>query len=245
MADETTSTETSAETTTEAAATEVATTAAATATEGKTEAATEAAETTALGNAGETTETTEAKEGETEGAETKEAKAADVPETYELAVPEGFEKLDDQAVAAATPVFKELGLSNEQANKLVPVAADFAKRIVDERDQQLLGTIAEQRKSWLEEAKADKEIGGANWDGTLSTAAKALDTLGFPKGSPLRNLLDESGLGNHPEMIRAFAKVGKAIGEDPNFPRGDAGGKVAKTAAEQFYGPAFTNGANG
>jgi hypothetical protein len=166
-----------------------------------------------------------------------EAAKADVPEAYELTVPEGFEKLDDQAVADATPVFKELGLSNEQANKLVPVAATFAKRIIEQRDQQIIGTIAEQRKSWLEEAKADKDIGGANWDGTLQTAAKALDTLGFPKGSPLRNLLDESGLGNHPEMIRAFAKVGKAIGEDDNFPRGDTGGKGKKSDAELFYGP--------
>lgn len=161
---------------------------------------------------------------------------SEVPETYELAVPEGFEKLDEQAVAAATPVFKELGLSNDQANKLIPVAASFAKRIVDERDQQLIGTIAEQRKGWLEEAKADKEIGGANWDASLTSAAKALDTLGFPKGSPLRNLLDESGLGNHPEMIRAFAKVGKAIGEDADFVRGDSSAAVKKTDAELFYG---------
>ena len=33
-------------------------------------------------------------------------------------------------------------------------------------------------------------------------------------------LLDESGLGNHPEMIRAWAKVGGAIGEDGDFVRG-------------------------
>jgi hypothetical protein len=91
------------------------------------------------------------------------AKAA-VPETYELTVPEGFEKLDADAVAAATPVFKELGLSNEQANKLMPVAGEYAKRIVAERDQQFLGTILEQRKAWLE-MPADKEIGGQNWDG--------------------------------------------------------------------------------
>jgi hypothetical protein len=38
-------------------------------------------------------------------------------------------------------------------------------------------------------------------------------------------------------MIRAFAKVGKAIGEDTDFPRGDAGQKTKKTDAELFYGP--------
>lgn len=162
--------------------------------------------------------------------------AAAVPETYELAVPEGFEKLDDTAVEAATPVFKELGLSNEQANKLVPVVADYAKRIVEQRDEQLMGTILEQRKTWLNDAKADKEIGGANWDATMQSAARALDRLGFPKGSPLRVALDESGFGNHPELIRFAAKVGKEIGEDADFVRSDANTPVKKTDEELFYG---------
>jgi hypothetical protein len=161
--------------------------------------------------------------------------AAAVPETYELAVPEGFEKLDPEAVAAATPIFKELGLSNDQANKLVPIAAEMAKRIVTDRDQQLLGTILEQRKDWLETARKDPEIGGANWDATLRTAAQGLDRLGFPKGSPLRGALDESGFGNHPEMIRLMSKVGSAIGEDGTFVRGE-GGAGKKSDAELFYG---------
>ena len=182
---------------------------------------------TALGGGEEAAETTEA---------ATEAKPA-VPETYELAAPEGFEKLDDDAVAAATPVFKELGLSNEQANKLMPVAGEFAKKIIAERDQQFLGQILQQRKGWLEEAKADKEIGGTNWDTSLQSAARVLDQLGFPKGSPLRVSLDESGYGNNPELIRLMARVGKAIGEDSDFVRSDANAAVKpKSDAELFYG---------
>jgi hypothetical protein len=169
--------------------------------------------------------------------EPKEPPQAAVPETYELTPPEGFEKLDPEAVAAATPVFKELNLTNEQANKLMPVAGEFAKKIIAERDQQLLGEVAATRKNWLEEAKADPEVGGANWDTSLEAAAKALDTLGFPKGSPLRNYLNESGAGNHVEMIRLMAKVGKAIGEDTDFVRGNQNSAVKKTDEELFYGP--------
>jgi hypothetical protein len=134
-------------------------------------------------------------------------------------------------------VFKELGLSNEQANKLMPVVGEYAKRIVAERDEKLMGTILEQRKDWLETARKDPEIGGNNWDATMREGARALDQLGFPKGSPLRNALDESGFGNHPEMIRFAAKVGKAIGEDSDFVRPDANASVKpKTDAELFYG---------
>jgi hypothetical protein len=160
-----------------------------------------------------------------------------VPETYELTPPEGFEKLDPDALAIATPVFKELGLNNEQANKLMPVAGEFAKKIIAERDQQFLGQILEQRKGWLESAKADEEIGGAKWDESLQSSARALDRLGFPKGSPLRVSLDESGYGNNPELIRLMARVGKAIGEDSDFVRSDANASVRpKSDAELFYG---------
>jgi hypothetical protein len=169
--------------------------------------------------------------------EPKEPPKAAVPEAYELTPPEGFEKLDPEAVAAATPVFKELNLTNEQANKLMPVAGEFAKKIIAERDQQLLGDVAATRKNWLEEAKADPEVGGANWDTSLEAAAKAMDSLGFPKGSPLRNYLNESGAGNHVEMIRLMAKVGKAIGEDTDFVRGNQNSAVKKTDEELFYGP--------
>jgi hypothetical protein len=168
-------------------------------------------------------------------------KAAEVPETYELTVPEGFEKLDADALAAATPVFKELGLSNEQANKLMPVAGEFAKKIIAERDQQFLGTILEQRKAWLNDAKADKEIGGSNWDATMQDSARALDRLGFPKGSPLRSALDESGFGNHPEMIRLIARVGKAVGEDSDFVRSDANAAVKPKDDRELFYPGSTD----
>jgi hypothetical protein len=220
VADEQTHTETSTEQTAE--------TTAETVTEGgahTAETTEESTESTALGGEAET--------GETEGETAKEGP----PETYELTPPEGFEKLDQEAVAAATPVFKELNLTNEQANKLMPVAGEFAKKIIAERDQQLLGEVAATRKNWLEEAKADPEVGGANWDTSLEAAAKAMDSLGFPKGSPLRNYLNESGAGNHVEMIRLMAKVGKAIGEDTDFVRGNQNSAVKKTDEELFYGP--------
>lgn len=229
MADETASTATSEQTTETAATTTDAAATGATETGATTEAAATEDLATALGGAGETTES----KTDDAGAGTK----AEVPEAYELAAPEGFEKLDEETVAAATPVFKELGLSNEQANKLVPIAGEFAKKIVAQRDQQLIGEIMQQRKGWLETAKADTEIGGAKWDESIQAAGRAFDRLGFPKDSPLRVALNESGFGNHPEMIRFAAKVGNAIGEDSDFVRGDAGAGVKPKTAEEVFWP--------
>ncbi len=157
-----------------------------------------------------------------------------VPDSYDLAAPDGL-TLDADAVAMATPVFRELGLSNDDANKLMPVAARWAQKIQDDTNRAILGQVQADRKAWLDAAQADPETGGNNWAGTLAHAARALDQLGFAKGSPFRILLNDSGLGNHPEMIRAFAKVGQAIGEDSNFIRGTAAIRTKGDAAETLY----------
>ena len=170
-----------------------------------------------------------------EGAEEFDGEGGhEVPEAYQLEAPEGF-AIDPQALAAATPVFRELGLSNEQASKLMPVAAQFAQGLSDKLNAQIISQVRADRKAWLDSAMADREIGGAQWKETLAKGAFALDNLGFPKGSPFRVLLDESGLGNHPEMIRAWAKVGRAIGEDGDFVRGAGTPHSRRDTAETLY----------
>jgi hypothetical protein len=181
------------------------------------------------------TQTDAPAEGETAlgGAAAETAEAPVIPDTYELAAPEGV-TLDPVSIEEATPVFKELGLTNEQANKLVPIAAQMAQRFQDQANQQILSQVAADRKAWLDTAKADPEIGGAKWNETLTVAASALDQLGFAKGSPFRVLLDESGLGNHPDMIRAFSKVGRAIGES-GFVREGMSAPIEANPARLLY----------
>ncbi len=158
---------------------------------------------------------------------------AGAPDQYQLSAPEGL-TLDPVAIELATPVFRELGLSNEQANKLMPVAGQFAQGLLDRHNRQMLGQVQTERKAWLDSARNDPEIGGQHWTSTIGTAAKALDALGFGKGSAFRTLLDESGLGNHPEMIRAFQRVGKAIGED-GFERSSGIHHSKRDRAETLY----------
>jgi hypothetical protein len=168
-------------------------------------------------------------------AEDAEAAPEGPPEAYDLKAPEGT-TIDPEALAAAAPVFKDLNLSNEQAQKLMPVAADFAQRVTAQAAAKMESDIHATRKEWFEAAKNDQEIGGAHWDETLQTAARGLDRLGYPQGSPFRKLLEDSGLQFHPDMIRAWSKVGKAIGEDSDFVRGDQNASVQPTDAELFYG---------
>lgn len=158
-------------------------------------------------------------------AETKPA----VPEKYEFTAPEGT-KLTETIIGEFSTVVKEMGLSQEAAqnlfSKLAPV---YAKEYAAQQAEQFTSY-----KTELETlSKADKEFGGDKLNENLAVAKKALDTLGTPA---LRELLDVSGLGNHPELIRYFFRTGKAISEDKFVPGGKQPPAATKSQAEALYG---------
>lgn len=156
-----------------------------------------------------------------------------VPEKYELAL-EGV-TLDPELVTAADPVLRELNLSNEAANKLLPLAQQMMERTQSAIATQLQDAAAVQRKEWLDAYHADPEIGGANREATEKAAARGLDAMGYTKDHPFRTLLNESGLGNHPDMIRFFRRFGELIGEDATFARTNTAPVQRKPAWERLY----------
>lgn len=129
------------------------------------------------------------------------------PESYEFEMPEGVE-LDKAAADEFTAIAKELKLDQATAQKVADVGAKMAQRQAEAH-----ATLVE---SWVESVKADKELGGEKLDENLAVARKAMDAFGTPE---LKTLLNSTGLGNNPEVIRAFYKAGKAISED-GFVRG-------------------------
>jgi hypothetical protein len=140
-------------------------------------------------------------------------------------------ELDPALIDEATPVFKELGLGNEQANKIVALVPQVQARMAQQQQDEFAAVKAD----WAKSAEQDPEIGGKNWKQSQQFAARALDAFGAEKGSDFRALLDDTGLGNHPEMIRMFRKIGEAVGEDGLFARGDA--KPAKKSREEELYP--------
>jgi len=165
------------------------------------------------------------------------AAQAGAPEKYELTAPDGFEQIDTEVLAEAEPTLKELNLSNEQAQKLMPIAGQLVKRTMERAEKAITDRAIQNRKEWNDAFEADAEIGGANKDKTIADAARAFDHYGLKKGEGLRQLLDESGLGNHPDMIRFVARVGRDLSEG-SFERGDAA-STKKTAEQSLYGPEF------
>lgn len=160
---------------------------------------------------------------ETPATETKAAeavKASGAPEKYTFAAPDGM-TYDPEVLESFSGAAKEAGLTQEAAQKLIEkMAPAITARQADQ--------VQAIRKEWLDASTADKEFGGEKLAENLGVARKALDNFGSPE---LRELLDETGLGNHPEVIRFMYRAGKAISED-KFVGGSAtgGGKLNPAA---------------
>ena len=129
------------------------------------------------------------------------------PDTYaDFAMPEGI-TVDNVMLEAATPIFKEIGLTQEQAQKLV----DFQAGQVQAGSERQNDDFNQMMGQWQKDSQNDSEFGGDNFDENIAIAQSAVDKFGTPE---LKQLLSDHGVGNHPEMIRFMVKVGKLTQED-------------------------------
>lgn len=138
--------------------------------------------------------------------------------------------LTQKDVDIVTAFAKENGLSKESAQKLLDSrAAHYAE--FKNGQTEFLKT---QQTKWLDDSKADKEIGGANWDQSVALAKMPIAKFASPG---LKKMLDDSGLGNHPEVIKMFARIGKTMQPDTEIdaPKSPAAA-IEKPAYEYLYG---------
>lgn len=156
----------------------------------------------------------------------KEQKQEGAPEKYEFKPAEGQE-LDTAALEQFEPIARELNLTNEQAQKMVDL---YGTKIMPMVQKQQAESWQKTTEQWAADVKADKEIGGDKLTSNLSAAQRALAQFGTPV---LKEYLEGTGLGNHPELVKAFVKVGKAMSEDGMVTGKESG---QRSAAEVLYG---------
>ena len=150
------------------------------------------------------------------------------PDTYaDFALPEGM-TLDETALAEANPMFKELGLNQEQAQKVI----DLYAQQVQAGSQKQVDDFNQLMDDWLTASKNDGEFGGDKFDENIKVAQNAIAKYGTPE---LKQLLEDHGVGNHPEVVRFMVRVGQTLKEDNP---GETGGAPAqkKDRVEVLYG---------
>ena len=98
----------------------------------------------------------------------------------------------------------DTGLTQDQASNILKLYGDIQEEQEEAHQNGLeelrTNTTMELQKEW-----------GKNYDGKMDYAKRAFAQFASPE---LSQLMDESGMGNHPEMLRVFAKVGELMGED-------------------------------
>lgn len=113
------------------------------------------------------------------GLSVAEGNEAPAGEQYQLVAGDG-QDFDGETFALVEPIFREIGLDNEQAQKLVSAYGEKVLPMLAGRtaaqSQHLAATA---RREWAEAFDADPDLGGNNRDSTLADAARAFDHYGM------------------------------------------------------------------
>lgn len=183
----------------------------------------ETEETPAETNQGEAQESTTLLS-ESDVAEQAQTAKVGAPEAYgEFEAPEGTE-LGETVMGEFKDAAKELNLSQDDAQKMLNKVLPSMKASYENQ-------IDTAKTAWAEASTGDSEFGGDALPANLSTAKKALETYGSEN---LRGLLNETGLGNHPEVIRMLWRVGQTLNEDGVVPGVPAKGREMDAAKRLF-----------
>lgn len=154
-----------------------------------------------------------------------------VPETYELKLPENS-LLKESVIEKVAAFAKEQGLTQKEAQAVLEHENETLKAYKAEEDK----FVNEVKGQWKKETLADPEIGGAKAKENSEYAFRVFEKFGSPK---FKQLLESTGFGNHPEVVRVFSKLGRQLFQ-PAKVIGAGGGTngpgKGKSAEEKFYG---------
>ena len=166
----------------------------------------------------------------TELGKPSEKPAEAVPfDATKLTLPEGM-KADDPAFKSFSEVLGDDKLDSQaRGQKLIDLYTEQVKGI----KKASLDAWNTTNDNWVKEVKADPEIGGAKFETTKTTIAKAIDSLGPELSVSFRQGLDATGAGNHPAIWKGLAKMAALLTEG-----GHVSGtppKETKSIGETFF----------
>lgn len=153
-------------------------------------------------------------------------------EPFAIAAPEGAEAYQAEFDRFAGDMDGWLKANpNATAREALAEAASRQARVAGESQAAVAQQRNDQIGAWEGELRADKEFGGEAYDANVATAIKGLEAVGSPE---LRQVLDQTGMGSHPEIVRAFKKVGELVADAP-FATSAQPAQSAKSAASRMY----------
>mgnify|MGYP000259680630 CR=1 FL=1 len=156
-----------------------------------------------------------------EGQQNATGGAETPPETYVLDLPDYPGSPEE--LQFVTEMAQKSGLPAEAASTFLQRAANY-QQILHEK------TV----EAWAEASRNDPELGGAQFDANLAVAKRGYNMFASDE---LKGILEETGYGNHPAVLRLFHQIGKLLGEDNIV----GGGRSRQQTAQDFYSQSNMN----
>jgi hypothetical protein len=124
----------------------------------------------------------------------------------EIALPEGY-SIDAAALATFDEIATAVSLDSASAQRLLDLHVATSERFASEADAAWNAT----QQKWRATAERDPELGGAGsvaFKEHLAVARSTVDRFGGPA---LKQVFNELGIGDHPELVKFCARIGKAL----------------------------------
>lgn len=179
-----------------------------------------------------------------DGEQDQAEKPAGAPEAYEeFSMPEGIQ-LDDKVMPQVQALFKDLGLPQEKAqdvlNKLLEIdqarqpaelTAEEQQAQVEQQNQLMTQQITKLNQDWGNLCKNLPDLGGQNFEASLKTTQNVMAKFASPE---LREMLNYSALGSHPEFFKFIHSIGASMSED-SMVHGGERSNGSRSLAEQLW----------
>jgi hypothetical protein len=137
--------------------------------------------------------------------------------------------LNEAQVAEVTSYAKEKGLTNDQAQSVLDRDSAVVAGILKEQATKFDAEV----EGWKTAVHTDSELGGKHLNESVLLSKTVLEKFG---SKALRDELNATGFGNHPELMRLLVRIGKASEAaklvQPNAPQVPV--KISR--ADKFYG---------
>lgn len=151
---------------------------------------------------------------EQEQAKETEQQQQTAPEHYVLKNANG-EDVEPQELEMMSRMFKDVNLSQEQAQKLYSAYEKEQGSFIEQSQKE----FNKMRDDWFNQTISDPQLGGQNIGQTKLCIKRVMQQCG---NKELSEFLNKTGLGFNPAMVRFMTKVGELLGNDNHFVQGQA-----------------------
>lgn len=134
-----------------------------------------------------------------------------IPEKYDFKLPDGM-KLDEKVSTELQTKFKEIGLTQEQAQGLI----DMHAKNLTEAAEAPYKAYDTMRKGWVDAVLADTDLSanGAMKPEVKASIGRMYDSLGNPKlVGEFKEAMDMTGVGDNPAFVKMLFNLSKHFAE--------------------------------